>query len=54
MISNTISLLTDDMVVVETMSNRFLEGGTVGLCSLGSQVTVRSFKVEAWRHSRGG
>jgi hypothetical protein len=46
-VDNTITLLIDDMVVAEMMSNRFLDGGKVGLFSLGSQITVRSFKVIA-------
>ncbi len=42
---NTVSLQINGMPVLQTTSNRYLEGGMVGLWSQGVELNVRSFKV---------
>lgn len=44
---NTIRVLLDGTVVIETSDNRYLSPGQVGLWSDGAQVSVRSFSVIA-------
>jgi len=44
---NSIQLLIDGAVVLETIDNQYLTGGQVGLLSNSVQVNVRSFKVIA-------
>lgn len=42
---NTITLLVDGSVVLETLDNRHLAPGQIGLWSVLAQISVRSFKV---------
>jgi hypothetical protein len=44
---NTIRFLVDGRPLLTTQDNRFLTGSTVGLSSIGWQLTVSSFKVIA-------
>jgi hypothetical protein len=45
MVNNTIKVLLDGNVVLQTTDNIFLSGGRVGLSSYRNQINVRSFRV---------
>lgn len=44
---NSITLLIDGSVALQSLDNRYLEGGAVGLWSCAAQVSVRRFTVTA-------
>ncbi len=44
---NTIRLAVDGRMLIETSDNNTLANGSIGLFSVGAQVSVRSFKVIA-------